>query len=469
MNIGYDEIEEKKMKTNKIKKIIIVSIIILSVLAVLLVALIVYKEENPTYITTYIDDVKVQDFDKIIDIQTDENGKIQFYIPIRKFSAYLNKVNTDFKYEDFDGEYDIKTENPDSCHIFREGKEVSVYTKGSKIIYKKNLQTRNSEYEEYTIDKDVFMNNGILYASKDGIEKGYNVVIKYNQDKKTIIINTLDYLAKQQVESLKKEKHGNYGILEYQSNVLNNNKSIFEDVLIVRSNNGQYGLLSGNHKTLILEPKYDKINYFPDSKTFSVESNGKIGLFDKEGKQKIGLIYDSIVSMGKNSNLYIVKSNNQYGVVDANKSESDNTIIYPQYDQIGIEIGSFAYNGVKNGYIILDELIPVKQGKLWALYNKEGKQISDGFKYTNIGCSRVKSGNNINAVLQIPEVNVIAVSDQSNKYGFMDINGNDNIVAFVLDQVYIKTLNGQDSYWMSIISNGEEIERNVFDYLTPKK
>ena len=173
--------------------------------------------------------------------------------------------------------------------------------------------------------------------------------------------------------------------------------------------------------------------------------------------------------MGKNSNLYIVKSNNQYGVVDANKNEGDNTIIYPQYDQIGIEISSFSYNGVKNGYILLDELIPVKQGKLWAFYNKEGKQISDGFKYTNIGCSRVKSGNNINAVLQIPEVNVIAVSDQSNKYGFMDINGNDNIVAFVLDQVYIKTLNGQDSYWMSIISNGEEIERNVFDYLTPKK
>ena len=51
----------------------------------------------------------------------------------------------------------------------------------------------------------------------------------------------------------------------------------------------------------------------------------------------------------------------------------------------------------------------------------------------------------------------------------MDINGNDNIVAFVLDQIYIKTSNGNDSYWMSITSNGEEIERNVFDYLIPKK
>ena len=67
MNIGYDEIEEKKIKINRLKKLIIISIIILSVLAALLVALIIYKKDNPTYITTYIDKIRVQNFDKIID------------------------------------------------------------------------------------------------------------------------------------------------------------------------------------------------------------------------------------------------------------------------------------------------------------------------------------------------------------------------------------------------------------------
>ena len=243
-----------------------------------------------------------------------------------------------------------------------------------------------------------------------------------------------------------------------------------KDVLIVKaSSNGKYGLLSGDYKNLILEPKYDKINYIPDSKTFSVESNGKVGLFDKFGTRKIALEYDSITSMGKNSNLYVVKTNNQYGVVNANKNESDKTIIFPEYDQIGISITDFSYNGVKNGYILLDELITVKQGNLWALYDKNGKQVSNGFKYTDIGCTRIKTGNNIYSVVQIPEAKVLIVSDQSKKYGFMDLNGNDNIVAFVLDRIYIKTSEGKDSYWMSIISNGEEIERNVFDYLTPKK
>ena len=106
MNIGYDEIEEKKMKINRLKKIIIVSIIILSFLAALLVALIIYKKDNPSYITTYIDKVEVSNFDKIIDIQTDEKGETKFYIPIRQFSSYLNAVNKDFEYEDFDGEFD---------------------------------------------------------------------------------------------------------------------------------------------------------------------------------------------------------------------------------------------------------------------------------------------------------------------------------------------------------------------------
>lgn len=467
----YDEIEEQKLKNKKLKRIIIISIIILSILSAILVALIYYKIENPSYITTYIDGKKVQNFDKIIDIQTDENGETQFYIPIRTFATYLKAIHSDFEYEDFDGEYDIKTEDKNSCHILRDKFEVVVYNKGSKKIYKKNLQNNSKEYEEYTIDKDVFANNGVLYASKDGIEKGYNVNISYEPKQKIITIYTLDYLVQKQIERFSKETFGNYGTLEYDEidKEFNNAKSMFEDVLIVKTENKQYGILSGDHKTFVLEPKYDKITYIPDSQSFLVESGGKVGLFTKDGKQKIGLIYEDIISIGKNSNLYVVKSNNLYGVVDVNKNENNNIIIYPQYNQIGIDTKDFAYNGIKNGYILLDELIPVKQDKLWALYNKKGERVSNGFKYTNIGCSKIKSGNGIFALLQIPEANVVVVEDQSNKYGFMDITGNDDIVPFVLDQIYIKTSNGVDSYWMSYKVRDEEKERNVLDYIKQKK
>lgn len=468
MMIDYDEIEEQKLKNKKLKRIIIISIIILSILSAILIALIYYKIENPSYITTYIDGEKVQNFDRIIDIQTDENGETQFYIPIRAFATYLNDVKK-YGYEDFDGEYDIKTEDKNSCHILRDKFEVVVYNKGSKTIYKKNLQNNSNEYEEYTIDKDVFANNGVLYASKEGIEQGYNVNISYEPKKKIIRIYTLDFLVQKQIERFSKETFGNYGTLEYDEidKEFNNAKSMFEDVLIVKTENKQYGILSGDHKTFVLEPKYDKITYIPDSQSFLVESDGKVGLFTKDGEQRIGLIYEEIISIGKNSNLYVVKSNNLYGVVDVNKNESNNIIIYPQYNQIGIDTKDFAYNGIKNGYILLDELIPVKQDKLWALYNKKGERVSDGFKYTNIGCSRIKRGNGIFPLLQIPEVKVVVVEDQANKYGFMDLKGNE-LLPFVLEQVYIKTSNGVDSYWMSYTVNEEEKELNVLDYLKQK-
>lgn len=468
MMMENDEIEEQKLKNKRIKRIIIISIIILSILIVILCGLIYYKIQNPSSITTYIDGERVENFDQIIDIQTDENGETQFYIPIRTFATCLNKVNSEFEYEDYDGDYDIKTENADICNIVREDYEVAVYTKGSKTIYKKNLQKESKEYEECIADKDIFMNKGVLYASKDGIEKGYNVIINYNEKKKIINIYSLDILVENQKKLFEKETYGNYGTLEYDESVLNNNKSIFEDVLIVKSSNSKYGLLTGDHKSFILEPKYDKITYVPDSKSFLVESDGKVGLFAKDGTRKIGLIYEDIISMGKNSNLYIVKSNNQFGVVDGNKNENDNIIIYPQYDEIGIDVTNYAYNGVKNGYIIFDELIPVKQGKLWALYNIKEKEVSSGFKYSNIGCSNIKSGNNIYELLQIPDIKAIAVSDESNKFGFTDLKGNE-LVPFVLEQVYIKTSNGVDSYWMSYTVNGEEKEINVLDYLKQKK
>ena len=466
MILDDDELEKEKLKNKKLRSIIILSIIILSILIVVLVGLIYYKMQHPSYITTYIDGSLVQNFDKIIDIQIDENGKTQFYIPIRAFATYLNKVNSEFGYQDYDGEYDPKTENSDMCNIIRKDQEVAVYTKGSKIIYKKNLQKNNNEYEECIADRDIFKNNGVLYASQDAIEKGYNVVITYDEKKKIIKVYTLDLLVQNQVELFAKENHGNYGVLEYESKDLNNNKSIFEDVLIVKASNKKYGMITGDHKKFILEPKYDKISYVPDSKSFLVESEGKVGLFAKDGTRKINLIYEDIISMGKNSNLYVVKSNKLFGVVDANKNDN-NIIIYPQYDEIGIDVANYAYNGVKNGYIIFDEIIPLRQGKLWGLYNiKEGK-IVYGFKYSQIGCNKIKSGNNIYPLLQIPDVRAIVVCDESNKYGFVDLKGND-LTPFLLNQAYIQVSNGENSYWMSYTYNGQEKELNVLDYLKQK-
>ena len=169
--IDEEEVQAQKIKNQKTKSLIIISIVLLLVLCSGIIALIAYRIANPTQITTYIDGVKVNNFDQILDFSTDENGETQIYIPIRDFASYLNAVNTEFNYQTFKGDYSPKTEEDNKCYVYRDGYEVAMFTKKSKTIYKLNLQEKSEEYEECTTDKDIFENYGKLYASVGGIEK----------------------------------------------------------------------------------------------------------------------------------------------------------------------------------------------------------------------------------------------------------------------------------------------------------
>ena len=435
MIMNDEEFDEENQKLKSIKKIIVISILVLSIIVIVLMGLLIYAKNNPTHITAYIDGVKVSNFEEILDVQTDENGKTQIYIPIREFATFLNAVHPEFKYTTFKGDYNPKTEEESKCYIMRENYEVAVFTAKSKTIYKLNLQERADEYEEINAEKDIFLNNGVLYASSEGIEKGYNIEFKYDENKKIIRIYTLDYLVSANQNLLMEKNFPNFGTLEIDERNFNNCKSILDGLLIVQNSSKKWGVLTTDFKEFILEPQYDNIDFMAESSKFLVESNKKIGVFSKDGKNMIELKYQDITSMGQNSNLYIVKVNEQYGVVD----ENGNIIIYPQNEKIGIDYKFFTYNGVKNGYILLNKLIPVKQNSKWALYALNGEQVSKGFKYDVIGCSRVKSGNNIYGLVQIPERNVIVVGEGDDKYSFMNINGDDTMLPFLFKNIYIKT------------------------------
>ena len=455
--IDEEEIEMQKLKNKKIKRIIIILVILLLVLGAAIIALIVYKVENPTNVTTYIDGKLVQNFDQIVDFATDENGETQIYIPIRDFATYLNAVNEEFGYQTFKGDYNPKTEEEDKCYVLRSGYEVAIYTKKSKTIYKVNLQKKSDEYEECNIDKDIFESNGKLYTSVTGIEKGYNVSFFYDEKKKTITIYTLDYLVNSHQLALEGKTIGDYGELQMDAKNYTDCKSIFDGLLIVQAENGKYGIVeTKNYRSFILEPQYDNISFINDSQTFLVESNKKVGLFSEDGKRKINLNYDQIINMGQNSNLYVVKSNNLYGVVDG----EGNVILYPDYEKIGIDVSAYSYNGVKNGYILLNQLIPVLQNKKWAFFDTKGEMVTKGFLYQTIGCAKVKSGNNIYPLLEIPDYKSIVVQDEDGKYSFINIKG-EEMLQFVFDQMYIKVAAGEKSYWMTY----KEKEYDVLPYL----
>ena len=153
-----------------------------------------------------------------------------------------------------------------------------------------------------------------------------------------------------------------------------------------------------------------------------------------------------------------------YGVVD----EDGNIIIYPEYDQVGIDVSKFSDNGVKNGYILMDELIPVLKGEKWGFFNKKGKKVSNGFKYTEIGCSDVPNTNNIYPLLQIKDYNVIIVSGEDGKFGVMDITGNDQILNFLFDEIYIKVSEGNNDYYMTFNGKEYEVSKYLDQYVDAK-
>ena len=459
MNL-IDEDELNTTNDRKIKKAIIISIIILVILGAIIIGLIIYKLMNPTSIITLIDGNRVQNLSEILDVQEDENGETEIYIPIREFATYLNSINEEYNYESYKGDYNPKTEDESKCYVIREGFEVAIFTQKTKTIYKLNLQNNNndSEYTQVNIDKDIFLSNGNLYASLDGIEKGYNVSITYDKKKKILNIYTMDRLISGYQQILSKTTMGDYGKLTIDLEEYENGKAIFQDLAIVESDSGKYGIIKiSDTPSFILEPQYDNIKYIYEFETFLVESNYKVGVFSKDGKRKIDMIYDEISSMGQESNLYVVKTNNQYGVIN----ENGKIIIYPEHERIGIDINDFLYNGVKNGYFILNKLIPVMQNDKWAFFDKNGKNITNGFKYTNIGCSKVKTGNNVYGLLQLLDYDVIVVGDDLGKYWFMDSSGRDDILPHVFDQVYTKTSEGKESYLMTY----NEKDYNVLKYI----
>ena len=460
--IDSEKLRKEKEKNKKLKRIILISMIIITALIIGLSILIVFLVRNPNEIITYIDGKQVKGFNQILDIQTDENGKTKIYVKIRDFAAYLNDVDSTFEYKTYKGDYFPKTEDENKCYIIRNEFDVAIFTAKSNIIYKLDLQKGNSEYEEYSIEETSFNNNGDLYTSIEGIEIGYNVRFTYDEKTKIIRIFTMDTLIQSYSSDIANRNIENYGPLEIDEDNHNNWKTVFEGMLVVRTSDKKYGIIKSDYSEFILEPQYDDIEYISSSKTFLVKSNNKVGLFSKEGKRKINMIYEEIFSMGKESNLYRVRINKQYGVVD----ENGQNIIYPQYAAIGIDISDYSFNSIKNGNILLDDIIPVEQDKKWGFYSiKNKKFITNGFIYSNIGCLSVKSGSNIYPVIVIPECEAIVVGDELNKYWVMDKSGNDDIIPHVLEQIYLHLDNGKANYYMVY----NEKESNIVTYLNNRK
>ena len=427
MNLFENEELLKPKKQHKVKATTVIAVImvILILLCFIVLALIAYFKE--TILTITLDAKDARDLKSIFIIE--ENDRI--YIPIRKMAEYL-------QYETYNGDYITLSEDTDKCYIINSDELVS-FTLNSNILTK----VREGQTEQIKINEAITKINEELYITSDGAEDAFNFRFTFDKQKNQITIETLSYLY-----TLYSNYYASQGYSQISNETFENKMAIFDNLLIIKAVNGNYGVITGDGE-IVLETKYDNIKYLRKTSDFLVSSDNKVGIISKNKSTKVRLIYDGIEGFtSQNNTFYIVESSDKYGLLDAN----GNTIIYPEYSRIGMDVSQYSENGVQSGNILYDYLIPVKNNNKWALFNIKGENLTD-FIYDEFG-SQAKNSNTF-GVLQIQDYNLI-VARQGNKYDLITKEGKGLFSNFILDSVYIQKASGKTNYY--ILYGEQQIE-----------
>ena len=372
------------------------------------------------------------------------------YVSIRDFAQ-----SNGYTYHN--GEYKHQySEDTDKCYIYN-ANEIASYSLDSDTLYKvlnTNSQSTDVEadYEYYTIDEPVKMINNKLYTTLDGISKGCNVSIGYDQESNTVTAYTLNYLTTFYSARIPTSIFVE-GAEQTEINYFSNQKAILYNLMVVKDANGYYGVydLSGN---TIIGEKYKDMKFIESSQEFIVQTNeNKMGIIASDSTTKIEPTYDSIKQIDKDLELYLVSNDDRYGVINGN----GRTIIFLEYTQIGIDANQFSNDDIKNPYLLYNRCIPVCQNDKWGMLDINGNTILP-VEYDGFGCVAPSSASS--SLLLVPEYQAFVVH-QGSYYGLYNTSGNELIPIRVTD-MYSVTSSGEKGYYLTY----EGITMDIIDYLS---
>ena len=361
------------------------------------------------------------------------------YINIEEFAKLV-------KYEYHEGEYKAFTIEKDKCYVQGVNETATFYLNDNKVC-KLPINDLISDYQEYTVENTIKSSNGKMYASVEAINLAFNVVM--NKTEKSLDIYTLDYLVNNFDKRVK--EWGYTGIVEQN---FENQKSLLYGYLIVKKENGLYKIIDNDNKKEIVSDKYTSIQFTENTKEFFVTNSlGQVGIINLNGTTKIEPIYESISVLDKQSDLYLIQKDKKYGVVKSGNI----SIIYPEYDSIGIDTKNLTIN-VESQYLILDTLIPVCKNNKWGAFDKTGNMVIK-VEYDGFGCniSTIEingTKKTVSPVLAIGECKGIVVK-KAEKYGVLDINGKE-LVPIAVDSIYeIENFEDENSKYYMLYNNDE--------------
>ena len=430
MNIIDENFVEKEKKANtKMPKIIITIIVILFISIIGIVAALGYIENSKLKVA--VNDVADA---KLNDMLVFEGDTV--YISIRDIASYVG-------YQSYSGDYSERSEAKNKCYIQSEN-EIANFVLNSTKIYKLETQQKDSEYTYFYSKKPVKAINGKLYVSSDGFEQAFNASFNYDKDNNRIYIYTMDYLLNNYQQMVLDKNYAE------TSTEFHNQKSIFEERLIVQKDKKEIGVIDLQGNTII-EPKYEEIKYIPETGDFFVTSDNKIGILSKDGVTKVQILYDSLSLMDMDAGIYLAERDGKFGIIDI----KGNIKLYIENDEIGIDITKFEKNNIRNKYLLVDKLIPVKKKDLWGLVDKNGDVIVD-YKYDSLGYVASSSKDALN-LLVIPNYNMI-VTCKDNKYGLINASGEEKFPTRA-DDIYMVIDSGNKYYYLNFEDQRYDVEK----------
>lgn len=436
MDLFDDEelFKEQKKKVRRNSVVIISCIVVAVILIIGIVCAMMYFQSLEWGITVDGMGMPLKETTIITDEQT---GKIFVSVsdvaPRVKGYQYLN------------GEYGQNTEDPNSGVVQCADEVVEIKAnenKINKILLKED--TKDNEYGYMYLSEKIKYANGQLYAYVEDLQVLLNAKINYNQATNKIVLVGTEYLYEQY-----QTKIASLGYNSVDSNFVNK-KALASDMIVARKDNGLIGIIRPDGKE-IAGARYESVQWLETTEEFLVESNDKYGIISELGQSKISMNYDSIKLLDKDTGLYIVRSSNKYGVI--NKSERQ--ILYSEYDQIGVNKDQYPSLKNENQYLFYDSIIPVQRDEKWGLFNINGEMILP-IEYASIGCivssQQTKSANNAILLEEYEGIIVgkqISENDRNKKYAVYNPLG-EQLVDFVLDNIYYRTENGKDVYYLEM-------------------
>ncbi len=441
MNLIDEEfVQPKKIdKSKRTTKILLIAIIVVVILIVAIMILMMALKTEPLKVK-----LDGNSNSNIKQLLLFENGEVS--IPIKEIAPYLG-------YESFNGDYINKSEETDKCYI-ESSQEVVNFVANSNKIEKINPQTMESFY--YIIDEPVKLISGKLYITPQGLMKAFNVYFNYNENKNQVIIQTMSYILDGY-----KDKAVELGFSNISYNYEDAKASI-NDLVITIDSKGKYGIYNMATEQEILEAKYDKISYIPVLNEFLITSNGRMGIKDPEGNDKVKTKYQDIGLISQDLKLYMVKQDDRYGVIDA----TENVIIPIAFDQIGIDIKKFEKNNLKNSYVLLNDLIPVMRDNKWGLFDTNGQQICK-LIYDDLGCV-ISSGKNANSVLTVSNYELI-VARKGDSYYLLNKEGKEIGNSIGFQAIYMDIVAGKTTYYLLRNDTTVDLEKIIERLLNMNK